>query len=185
MIISAHGVTNKVSSRDSNYIVDMVMWSKFDNSSISIREVIIASILLGFDQKNQCSWGVLLVQVQQFETRTRYGFEILHQCDKRVKSKTKKILEANFYICRSYREKTRETGLNCPPSWIRLNGPYLGSNLFSDKVSHKNKNLCKVSFPNNILFLNYVKLKLWCCFYTTCFWRRMNKPLFRIFSLHQ
>ena len=38
-------VTNKILSRDSNYIVDKVMWPKFGNSSISMREVIITSIL--------------------------------------------------------------------------------------------------------------------------------------------
>ena len=45
-------ITNKILSRDSNYIVDVVTWPKFDNSSISMREVIIISILQGFDQKN-------------------------------------------------------------------------------------------------------------------------------------
>ena len=43
VIISVHDV-NKILSRDSNYIVDMVMWPKFDNSSNSMREVIITSI---------------------------------------------------------------------------------------------------------------------------------------------
>ena len=57
-------VTNKILSRDSNYFVDVVMWLRFGNSSISIREVIITSILLGLDQKKQFFWGVLLVQVQ-------------------------------------------------------------------------------------------------------------------------
>ena len=38
------GVTNKILSRDSNYIVDLVMSPKFGNSSISLREVIITSI---------------------------------------------------------------------------------------------------------------------------------------------
>ena len=42
VIISVHDVTNKILSRDSNYIVDVVMWPKFGNSSISIREVIIS-----------------------------------------------------------------------------------------------------------------------------------------------
>ena len=42
VIISVHDVTNKILSRDSNYIVDVVM---FSNSSISMREVIITSIL--------------------------------------------------------------------------------------------------------------------------------------------
>ena len=38
-------VTNKFLSRDSNYIVDVVMWPKFGNSSISMVQVIITSIL--------------------------------------------------------------------------------------------------------------------------------------------
>ena len=39
VIIPAHDVTNKISSRDSNYI-DVGMWPKFCNSSISMREVL-------------------------------------------------------------------------------------------------------------------------------------------------
>ena len=38
-------VTDKILSRDSNCIVDVVVWQKFGNSSISMREVIMASIL--------------------------------------------------------------------------------------------------------------------------------------------
>ena len=45
VIISVHDVTNKILSRDSNYIVDVVMWPKFGNFSISMREVNIISIL--------------------------------------------------------------------------------------------------------------------------------------------
>ena len=45
IMISVHDVTNKILSRDPNYIVDVVMWPKFGNSSISIREDIITSIL--------------------------------------------------------------------------------------------------------------------------------------------
>ena len=45
VIISVHDVTNKILSRDSNYNVNVVMWPKFGNSSISVREVIITSIL--------------------------------------------------------------------------------------------------------------------------------------------
>ena len=36
---------NKILSRDSNYSVNEVMWSKFRNSSFSVREAIITSIL--------------------------------------------------------------------------------------------------------------------------------------------
>ena len=45
VIYSVYDVTNKILSHDSNYIVDVVMWPKFGNSSISIREVIVTSIL--------------------------------------------------------------------------------------------------------------------------------------------
>ena len=44
-IISVQDITNKILSRDSNYIVDVVMWPKFGNFSISMREVNIISIL--------------------------------------------------------------------------------------------------------------------------------------------
>ena len=40
VIISVYDVINKNSSRDSNYILGVIMWPKFGNSSTSIREVI-------------------------------------------------------------------------------------------------------------------------------------------------
>ena len=52
-MISVHDVTHKILPYDSNYIVDVVILPKFGNSSISMREVIITSILQGFEQKNQ------------------------------------------------------------------------------------------------------------------------------------
>ena len=45
VIIPVDDVTNKILSRDSNYIVDVFMWPKFGNCSISMRKVIITSIL--------------------------------------------------------------------------------------------------------------------------------------------
>ena len=45
VIIYVHDVTNKILSRDSNYVVDVVMTPKFGNFSISIKDVIIISIL--------------------------------------------------------------------------------------------------------------------------------------------
>ena len=45
VIIYVRDVTKKVFSPDSSYIVDVAMWGKFDNCSISMREVIITSIL--------------------------------------------------------------------------------------------------------------------------------------------
>ena len=45
VIISLHDVTYKILLHDSNYILDVVIWPKFGNFSISMREVIITSIL--------------------------------------------------------------------------------------------------------------------------------------------
>ena len=47
VIISVHEVNNRISSRDSNYIIGVVMWPKFSHSIISKRDVIITSFLLG------------------------------------------------------------------------------------------------------------------------------------------
>ena len=88
VVISVHDVTNKDLSCDSNCIVDVLIWPKFRNSGISVRKVIIISILQGFDQKKTIFWGVVLVQVQKFGTGTRYGLEALHQCDKMVETKS-------------------------------------------------------------------------------------------------
>ena len=45
VIIYFYEVTIDILSRDSNYITEGVMWPKFGNSSISMREVITTSIL--------------------------------------------------------------------------------------------------------------------------------------------
>ena len=44
VIIHVDDVTNKILSCDANYIVDVFKWPKFDNSSISMKEVITTSI---------------------------------------------------------------------------------------------------------------------------------------------
>ena len=44
VIISIHDDPNKILSGDSSYTVDVVMWPKFGNSSISMREVVTISI---------------------------------------------------------------------------------------------------------------------------------------------
>ena len=45
VIIPDYDVISKLLLHDSNYIIDVVMWPKFGNSSISMKEVIITSIL--------------------------------------------------------------------------------------------------------------------------------------------
>ena len=68
-MILDHDVTNKILSRDSNYIVDVVIWPKFSSFSVSTREVIITSILQGFDQKNHLffeGWEKYLAEWRTF-----------------------------------------------------------------------------------------------------------------------
>ena len=50
--ISVYEVIIKILLRDSNYIVNVILWPKFGNCSISTRELIIALILIGLDWKS-------------------------------------------------------------------------------------------------------------------------------------
>ena len=50
--------TSPKNSLDLNYIVDVVLWRKFGNSSISIGEIIITSVLSGFYQKTILRGGL-------------------------------------------------------------------------------------------------------------------------------
>ena len=62
VIYSVYGVTNKILSHDSNYIVDVVMWPKLGNSSICIREVSIkfyTSLSKGLKLKVREIWGLI------------------------------------------------------------------------------------------------------------------------------
>ena len=45
VITFVYEITDEILSRGSNFIVDVVMWPKFDNSIIRMRKVIITSIL--------------------------------------------------------------------------------------------------------------------------------------------
>ena len=53
VIISVHDVYNKTLPCTSTCIADVVMWPKFANSSIFMKEVIIISIFKRPDQENQ------------------------------------------------------------------------------------------------------------------------------------
>ena len=45
VIIFVDDVINKILSGDSNYIVDLMMWPKFGNCNISLKEITTTSIL--------------------------------------------------------------------------------------------------------------------------------------------
>ena len=87
IIIAVHDVINKILFRESSYTVDVVMWPKFVNSSIFMGEVIITSILYGFDQKKNnffevCYWfkfnnlGLTLGLVLMFYINVEKGLKL-------------------------------------------------------------------------------------------------------------
>ena len=96
VIIPVHGVPTKF-----YHVIQIIlkMWS-FDQSLVTLA-------FLNFLM-------IVLVQVRYFRTDTRYKIEILHQCGKRVKTKSQKVLGPNSYVCRSHRGKTGRGGLFGP-----------------------------------------------------------------------
>lgn len=62
--ISFHDLTSKILSHDSKCIVDLVMWSKFDNSSVSMTEVMITSSLQMIWPERPILLQVVMVLVQ-------------------------------------------------------------------------------------------------------------------------
>ena len=125
VIYSVFGVTSKILSYYSNYIVDVVMWAKFGNSSICTREVIITSIFKMiwpektlFLRSGLGSSSIIWNGRHQVQT---WNFTPVRQksCNSYV----------NSYVCRSYRRKTGRVvcgagggGLCALPrfSWIGL-----------------------------------------------------------------
>ena len=91
VIIHIDDVTSKIWSRDSNYILDVSMWPKFDNSSIFMREVITTSVLSGFDQKNRIfeRWSWLKFSNLKLALGTNLKFYT--SVVKRLKLKVRKV----------------------------------------------------------------------------------------------
>ena len=125
VIIPDYDVANNILLRDSNYIVDVVMWPKFGNSSISMRDVIITSILWGFDQKNhffgRWSWFKFNNLVMAIGTTLKFYSSVA----KWLKLKVRKFWELSPTFVEFTGEKL-VGGLFCPspfptPFWIGLN----------------------------------------------------------------
>ena len=100
--------TTKFLPRDSNQLVDMVMWPKLDNSSISLRQVIITLNFVRIWPEKTYFWGVILVQVQLFGAGTSYGLKILHQFGKRIKTGSQKVFRATLTLIDVTEEKLEE-----------------------------------------------------------------------------
>ena len=117
-ITFVYDVTNKILWGESNYIVDLVMWPKFFNSNISMREVIIISILQGFDQKNHFE-GSSLSRFNHFGLALRIALKFYTSVAKRLNLKIRKFWGL-IAVFKRYWGKTGR-GTFCPPaSWIGL-----------------------------------------------------------------
>ena len=94
------------------------MWPKFGNGGVSMRNYDNLDFIMIWPEK-PLFCRVALVQVEWFGTGTRYDLENLHQCGKKVKTKSQKVFGAISNVCRIYRGKTGG-GAFLPPPWIGL-----------------------------------------------------------------
>ena len=101
-VISVQDVTNKIISRDSNYIADVVIWSKFGNYSISMREVIITSILEG---KKQFFEGCFWFKFNNLKLALGMALKFNTKLAERLKLKVRKFWELIPIYVEVIREK--------------------------------------------------------------------------------
>ena len=121
VIISVHDFTSKTLSHDSSRIVDVVMWPKFGNSCISMREVIITLTWRNIFFQECSSFkfnnlGLALGMTFKFYTSMAKGL--------------KQIVWMFLWLFFTLVEATEEklaVGPFWPLSWIRLNNT--GANL--------------------------------------------------------
>ena len=78
-------------------------------------EVIITSILQGFDKKNHFFEGWSWLKLNNLGL-----IKLLHKCGKTVVTKSQKCLGANSCVCRSYRRKTGREAFLPPPILNRV-----------------------------------------------------------------
>ena len=98
-IISVHGVTNEILSRESNYVIDGVTRPKLGNSSISVRQGITTSIFIKiWPEKPLFLWG----GCSWFKSN---NLGLALGIAKGLKLKVRKFWWANSNVCRSYRGK--------------------------------------------------------------------------------
>ena len=57
---------------------------------------------------------MVLAQVPSFGNGTRYRLDILHECGKRVKCKSRKVFMVGSYVGRSFRGKKLVGGIKRP-----------------------------------------------------------------------
>ena len=91
-----------------------VFWKKGYGVIIFVHDVTNQILLQGFDQKSHFFEGCSWIKFNNLELALGMALT-LHQCDKKVKTKSQKVLRANSYICISYRGKIGRGCLFAPP----------------------------------------------------------------------
>ena len=94
-LISVNNVTNKILCRDSNSTVDVVMWPKFGNSSISTRKVIISSISSQIHQKNHSFEGWYWFKLNNLGLAIGTNLKFYTSMTKELKLKLRKFWGVN------------------------------------------------------------------------------------------
>ena len=106
VIILVDDVTYKISSCDSNYILDVLMWPKFGNSSISKRKVITTSIFKDLTRKTAFFEGWSWFKFNNFGLALGMALKFCTSVAKVSKLKVSEFWGTNSYICRSYKGKS-------------------------------------------------------------------------------
>ena len=108
--------------------------------------------------------GLVLLQIPWFGTGIRCKLEFLHQCGKKVKTKSQKVLGASSYVCRSYRGKTGRGGcvLFASPHLLPWIGLRKGVLKISRKFTgeHRCRSVISIKLQSN--YLQCFHHRLWC-----------------------
>ena len=119
IIVFVNGITNKILSRDSNYVVDVVTWSKFANSSIYMREVIKPQVYKDLTRKTAFFEGWSWFKFNNLGLTLDTNLKFYNIVAKGFKLKVRKF----WGLIRTFVEVTGEklvVGAFCPWSWIGL-----------------------------------------------------------------
>ena len=106
VIISDHNVTNKILSRDSNFIVNL----SYDQSLVTLaflwEKLSQPQFYKDLVRKNNFFEGPSWLKFNNLRLALGVALKFYTSVTKGLKLKIRKFWGANFYVCRSYRGKT-------------------------------------------------------------------------------
>ena len=120
IIIFADDVTKKILSGDSNYIVDVFMWPKFGNCSISMREVHNLNFIKIWPEK-RLFWGVSWFKFNNLGLALGTSLKFYTIVAKGLKLKVRNFWGLIPMFVEVTGEKVVGEAFPPPQSWIGLN----------------------------------------------------------------